>query len=182
LTPKAAAHRYARALFDVALSEKLDLFEIEQRLAAFADLLAQHETLAKVLFNPAVPAPRKQAAVAQLTQTTPMPSALRKLLVLLAERDRLAILPALAEAYRDRLLDHQKIVRAELTTATPLSEERAKTIEQALATATGRRVAVVTRVDPAIVGGLVARVGSTVYDGSVTTQLERMRQRLAESV
>ena len=182
MTRKTAAIRYARALFDVALREKVDLEEIDRHLGGFAELFVRHEALAKVLLNPAVPAPRKRSAVAELTKRSPMPSVVRKLLVLLAERDRLAILPDVVAAYRERLLDHQNVVRAEVTTASPLSDARVKDIEHALAAATGRRVALATRVDPTIVGGLVARVGSTVYDGSLTTQLENMRQRLAESV
>jgi len=85
-------------------------------------------------------------------------------------------------AFRDRLLERQHVVRAEVTTAAPLSAERARHIEQSIAAATGRTVNLSTRVDPSIVGGLVARVGSTVYDGSVTTHLQRMKQRLEESV
>jgi F-type H+-transporting ATPase subunit delta len=182
VTRKTAALRYARALFDVALREKLDLVEVDRHLAAFAELFNRHDALAKVLLNPAVPAPRKRSAVAELTKLSPMPSTVRKLLVLLAERDRLAILPDVVAAYRARLLDYQNVVRAEVITAAPLTDGRVKDIERALAAATGRRVELATRVDPTIVGGLVARVGSTVYDGSLTTQLEKMRQRLAESV
>ena len=124
MTRKTAASRYARALFDVAIRETLDLVEIEQRLAAFGELFTQHDALAKVLLNPAVPAPRKRSAVAELTKLSPMPSAVRKLLVLLAERDRLALLPDLVAAYRERLLEHQNVVRAEVTTAAPLSDDR----------------------------------------------------------
>jgi F-type H+-transporting ATPase subunit delta len=77
-------------------------------------------------------------------------------------------------------LDYQQIVRAEVTTAAPLSAERAAQIEHRLAEATGRRVDVTTSVDPAIIGGIVARIGSTVYDGSVATQLSKIRQRLTQ--
>ena len=182
MTSRTAATRYARALFDVALKEGGDLDAIDAQLAAFADLFTRHETLAKVLLNPAVPAPRKRAAVEQLTTLSRMSPILGKLLVLLAERDRLAILPDLLGSFRERLLDHQQVVRAELTTAEALAPDRAQSIERTLARVTGRRIALSTRIDPSIVGGIVARVGSTVYDGSVTTQLEKMRQRLADRV
>ena len=104
---------------------------------------------------------------------------LTKLLILLAGRDRLVLLPELLETYRARLLEHQNVVRAEVTTASPLAADRAQAIERSLARATGRTVALTTRVAPEIIGGLVARVGSTVFDASVTMQLEKMRQRLA---
>lgn len=179
MTTKTAATRYARALFDVALQEKADLDRAGQDLAAFDDLLERQPTLKKVLLNPAVPVQRKRAAVVELTARAGVVPIVGKLLALLAERDRLIVLPDLVASYRERLLEHQKIVRAELTTATPLDATKAQAIEQRLAHATGRKVRLQTRVDPGIIGGLVARVGSTVYDGSVTRQLERMKQRLA---
>jgi F-type H+-transporting ATPase subunit delta len=74
------------------------------------------------------------------------------------------------------------VVRAELTTALPLAADRAQQIRRSLEHVTGRTVQVSTRVDSSIVGGLVARIGSTVYDASVTSQLERMRRRLTERV
>lgn len=202
MTARTAAHRYARALLDVAVKEAEQavrvpservrgagapsandvLNEIERQLASFVDLFKQHQTLAKVLLNPAVPVPRKRAAVAELTARAKTTSVVSKLLLLLADRDRLVLLPDLLGAYRERLLDYQKVVRVQVTTATPLAADRAKAIERRLAQASGRTVALETKVDPSIIGGVVARVGSTVYDGSVTRQLEKMKQRLAESV
>ena len=107
---------------------------------------------------------------------------LAKLLTLLAERDRLGVLPDLLASYRDRLLDHQHVVRAEITTAVPLSAGRAQEIEARLAQVTGKTVTVSSRVEPGIIGGLVARIGSIVYDASVTRQLEKIRSRLIEGV
>ncbi|OFV94502.1 MAG: ATP synthase F1 subunit delta [Acidobacteria bacterium RIFCSPLOWO2_12_FULL_65_11] len=181
MTSRTAAKRYARALFDVVLKEQGSLPQIEQELAGFVGLLTEHPTLAKVLLNPAVPVPRKRAAVAELTARAQTMPVLAKLLVLLAERDRLALLDDLLAAYRERLHDHQKIVAVEVTTAMALSDEHAQAIERSLAQVTSRTVSLRTKVDASIVGGLVARVGGTVYDGSVTRQLERMRQRLVEN-
>ena len=177
VTSRTAAIRYARALFDVAVKERGDLELVETELAAFARLFDEHPMLGRVLLNPAVPAPRKRAAVAALTAgLLPVVS---KLLVLLAERDRLLLLPDLLSSYRDRLLDHQHVVRAEVTSATPLSKELADGVTKRLAQVTGRRVIVSARVDPSIIGGLVARIGSTVYDASIARQLEKIRNRLA---
>jgi F-type H+-transporting ATPase subunit delta len=181
MTSKTAATRYARALFDVALKEKSDLRQIESDLSSFVDLFSKHPALEKVLLNPAVPVPRKEAAVKELTTRLAIATVLAKVLVLLAGRDRLVLLPELLASYRERLLEHQKVVRAEVTTAVPLGTDRTQAIERGLARLTGRTVALVTKVDPSIIGGLVARVGSTVYDGSVTTQLQKMRQRLVKS-
>ena len=104
----------------------------------------------------------------------------KKLLVLLAESRKLNLMPDLAAAYRERLLNHQNIVRAEVTSAAPLSPEKTKALEDSLSKVTGKKVDLSVSVDPELLGGVVARIGSTVYDGSVKTQLERMRQQLVE--
>ena len=181
MTARTAATRYARSLFDVALKEKVNLDEVEAQVAAFVDLFKQHPLLEKVLLNPAVPTPRKSAAMSELLKHATLAPVVGKLLVLLADRDRLMLLPDLLEAYRLRLMDHQHVVRAEVTTATALSAERAGNIERSLATATGRRVLLSTLVDPAIIGGLVTRIGGTIYDGSLTGQLARMKQKLQQA-
>jgi F-type H+-transporting ATPase subunit delta len=182
MTNRTAANRYARALLDVAVAEQADLGRIEDQLADFAGLFDRFPALARVLLNPAVPVPRKRAAVSELTSRAGIGPVLSKLLVLLAERDRLVLLPDLIAAYRERLLDHLKVVRAEVTTAVPLSGDGGKALERRLAELTGRTVRVSTRVDPAIIGGVVARIGSTIYDGSVVRHLEKIRERLVETV
>ena len=180
VTSKAAAIRYARALFDVATKEQADLQQVETHLAAVANVFSQHPTLAKVLLNPAVPVPRKRAAVEELTARLGTVSMVAKLMALLAGRDRLVVLPDLLASYRSQLLAHQNVVRAEVTTAVPLSSEREREFERRLADVTGKTVTVSAKVDPAIVGGIVTRIGSTVYDASITKQLEKLRSRLVE--
>jgi F-type H+-transporting ATPase subunit delta len=182
VTNKTAAIRYARALLDVAVKEKADLEQIENELSQFADLFTQYPLLEKVLLNPAVPVPRKRAAVTDILAQAKFMPIVSKLLALLADRDRLVLVPDLLSAYRDRLLDFRGVVRAEVTTAAALEQPRADAIQKGLAALTGRTVLLATKVDPAIIGGLIARIGSTVYDGSVTRQLEKMKQRLVESV
>ena len=192
MTNKTAATRYARALLDVAVKEadrgtgapgvSNDLERIEEELAAFVDLFMQHPTLEKVLLNAAIPVGRKQAAVAALTARLKTSSILANLITLLAERDRLVLLPELLSSYRERLLDYQNVVRAEVTTAVALKADRTQAIERGLAQLTGRTVTLATKVNPSIIGGVVARIGSTVYDGSVTMQLQKMKQRLVENV
>ena len=182
MTNKTAATRYARALLDVAVKEQLPLEDIERDIASFADLFTAHPTLVKVLLNPAVPVPRKRAAVTELVALAKVAPVVGKLLALLAERDRLVLLPDLVASYRDRLADHRNVVRAEVTTTTPLALERAQAIQQALSRVTGRTVTLTTRVDAAILGGMVARIDSTVYDGSVTRQLAKIKERLIEAV
>jgi F-type H+-transporting ATPase subunit delta len=78
-------------------------------------------------------------------------------------------------------MDHLKIVRGEVITAMPLPDDKLRAIEQGLARATGRKVVLEAKVDPSIIGGVVTRLGSTVYDGSVTTQLQKMKQALIDA-
>jgi F-type H+-transporting ATPase subunit delta len=178
VTNKTAALRYARALLDVAVREKANLEQIETDLAAFVALFDTYPPLATVLLNPAVPVPRKRSAIDALLARAHFSPILSKLIQLLADRDRLVLLPDLLAAYRDRLMDYRHVVRAEVTTAAPIDAARVQEIQNGLANATGRTVTMATKTDPAIIGGLVARVGSTVYDGSVVRQLERMKERL----
>jgi F-type H+-transporting ATPase subunit delta len=102
-------------------------------------------------------------------------------ILLLASRDRLGILPDLLANYRDRLLDREGVVRAEIATATPVAADRLQRIERGLAAASGKHVTMTTRVVPSIIGGIVARVGSTVYDGSIATQLKKMKEAMTGS-
>jgi F-type H+-transporting ATPase subunit delta len=103
---------------------------------------------------------------------------LQKTLQLLASRDRLVLLPDLAEAYRSRLMDHLNVVRASVTSAVPLAADKAQQIQNELEKLTGRTVVMTAATDPAIIGGVVTQIGSTVYDGSIRRQLEKVRERL----
>jgi len=179
MTNRTAATRYARALLEVAIKEKADLDQVEGELSSIVDLFTQHPELAKVLLNPVVPVPRKRAAMDALTSRAKLLPMVSKLLGLLAERDRLVLLPDLLGAYRDRLLDHRNVIRAEITTTTALPAERVKAVEASLARATGRTVTLSAKVDPQIIGGAVTRIGSTIYDGSITRQLQRMKDKLS---
>jgi len=179
VTSRGAATRYARALFDVALAEGKDLLQTQKDLDDFARLVTGNESLLRVLTNPAIPAARKRGVVELLVaRAGSLQPAVVKLLLMLAERDRLVILPELAQAFDARLMDHQKVVKAQIVTAVALPPDRVTALTDGLKRATGRDVQIETRVDATIIGGAVARIGSTVYDGSITRQLERMRETL----
>lgn len=182
MTSGAAAGRYARALFDVVQREGGNLEQSERDLRQFVDLFAQHPALQSTFSNPAIPASKKQAlAKALIERAGGISPIVAKMILLLAERDRLTILPDVARIYGDRLMDHLQVIRGEVTTATELSPEKVRSLEQGLAQATGRKVILESRVDPSIIGGVVTRLGSTVYDGSITTQLQKLKQALIEA-
>jgi F-type H+-transporting ATPase subunit delta len=177
MSTRASAARYARALFDIAITES-NPEQAATELDQFAALLQSHPDLQKVLLNPAVPAANKRAVMQQLMERMQPSSPVRKLLLLLADRDRLDLFADMRDVYGERLREHLKVIQAEITTAAPLPQEHAARLQQRLAAATGRTVTMTTKVDPQIIGGVVTRIGSTVYDGSVATQLAAMRQRL----
>lgn len=184
MTNLSIARRYACALLDVAIAEG-DPVEIGRQLAEVTAMIDGHGELRRALVNPAVPTLRKRAAVSALVAAldgsgTALHAPVEKLLLLLADRDRFGLLGELRDAYAERVLAHQEIVRASVTTAAPLSTDRAKALQDGLSRATGKHVTLDRQVDPAILGGVVARIGSMVYDGSVTRQLERLKRTLVE--
>jgi len=181
MTTRTSATRYARALLDVLLKESVPQRGAED-LATVAALLQQFPELQRAFTNPAIPAARKRALVNELLPKLALSAPVGKLLLMLAERDRLVLLPDLIEVYQERLEDLQQVVRAEVTTAQPIAPERLSSLQQRLAGATGRTVKVTTKVDPSIIGGVRAQIGGTVYDGSIATQLEAFRQKLEGAV
>jgi F-type H+-transporting ATPase subunit delta len=125
-----------------------------------------------------VQATAKRNLVSELASRLSLSAPLTKLLLMLADRDRLALVPDLHEVYQERLREHQQILQAEVTTAAPLDDQHTAALRSRLQAATGRQIMLTTKVDPSLIGGLVARIGSTVYDGSVSAQLAKMRERL----
>ncbi len=181
MTTRTSATRYARALLDVLLKEST-AEQGAQDLAEVTALLQQFPDLQRAFNNPAIPAARKRALIQELLPKLALSAPTSKLLLMLAERDRLALLVDIAAVYQERLEELQQVVRAEVTTAEPINADRLATLQQRLARATGRTVTVTTKVDPSIIGGVKAQIGSTVFDGSIATQLETFRQKLESAV
>ena len=179
MTSRTAAARYARAVLDVATKESADLDAIARELDEFIAFITQQPALAGLMLNPAVPAPRKRAAMEQITKISGV------------DADRLE---AADPARRSRppgpaqgcLGDLPRFPRRSAEHGARRGDERGaaartnafRPIEQRLATVTGKRVSMTTRVDKDIIGGVVARVGSTIYDASIATQLKKIRERL----
>ena len=179
MSDRSVARRYAAALFDVAgRAGRSDRAGGE--LASLLQTIDGHAELRQVLETPAVPAHVKKEIVSKLLAAAGgFSDEVTRLATMLAERDRLSALRDVHAAYQERLLEEQKIVPADVITASPLSDASRAALTRALGQATGRQVMLNERVDPAIVGGVIARVGSMVFDGSITRQLERLRQKLA---
>ena len=177
---KTSANRYAKALFDVALEEKADLAQVARDLEATAEMLKTSPDLLLNLSRGSVTDVQRQSLMEAIAKSMSLSAPVTKMLVLLATSGKMSLIPELLAAYRERLLSHQNIVRADVTSAVPLSPEKTKALEESLAKVTGKKVEISLSVDPELLGGVVARIGSTVYDGSVKTQLTKMRQELVK--
>jgi F-type H+-transporting ATPase subunit delta len=177
---RTSANRYARALFDVALQEKADLAKIDQDLRATADLLAGNQELSLAAVRAGIPDAARQGLMEAIADKLGVAPQVKKTIVVLTNARKLNLLPDLALAFGERLLAHQNVVRADVTSAVALSPEKTKALEESLSKVTGKKVEITASVDPSLLGGVVARIGSTVYDGSVRTQLAQMRQELVK--
>lgn len=177
MASRASARRYARALFDV-VSKSGDVDAALAELKALGDVIVNHEGLRQALTSPGVPLGAKQNVMRDLLALQPISRVVARLLTLVVENDDVNELEMIVEAFEQRVLDLHHVVRAEVTSAVPLPAEKLQAIEASLAAAAGSRVVITPKVDPAILGGVVAKVGSRVYDGSVARHLARIRARL----
>jgi len=175
---RSVGRQYAHALYQVA-DHAQAVEAVGRDLAAFADLVDGHEQLRSVLETPMVVPRKKRALVSALVAALPeIRVEVARLLELMAERNRLMLLSEVRDAYRQREMEAHRMVAAEVVTAEPLDEAHRARLADVLGQATGRTVTISDRVDPSIVGGVVARVGSHVFDGSIVRQVERMREAL----
>lgn len=179
MSVRTSATRYAKALLDVALQES-DANQIERDLTSIVSAMEQTSELRRAMVSRGVPVTVRANVIRAVAEQVGAASPLVKLLNMLAEKGRLELLPVLLDVYRERLLAHGNIVRAHVTSATPLTPENTRGLEQSLAKLTGKQVQIETTVDPSLIGGVVAKIGSTVYDGSVRTQLVKIKEQLVE--
>ena len=173
--PTSAARRYAEAVMEIARRDgTLDAWLLDLRTAAAT---VSHPDAVRTVDNPAVPLAARREILAALLGDRISSSALN-LVLLLGERGRLAVLPALTREYA-RLLDRERgVVAATVTTAMPLSADELAAITDRLRAMTGSEVDVTTQVDPALIGGLTVRVGDRLIDASVRGRLVRLRDSL----
>jgi F-type H+-transporting ATPase subunit delta len=174
------ARRYARALLSLGLEEGRHE-QLGDELAAVARALNDSRELGFMLQNPGYSQTQRKSVVDTLATALKLSPVLVNFLRLLVDRQRIADLPLIARSY-SALLDSQVgRVRATVTAAQPLSPEDVKKLREAMAQLTGRSIVLEARTDPRILGGLVAQVGATEYDGSLKTQLEKLRNELKQA-
>jgi F-type H+-transporting ATPase subunit delta len=175
---KSLADRYAAALADVALAENA-ADTIRRELADFMALLHEAPQLGTLLSSPAVPRAGKRAVAEALVQRLGGSHILRNFLCVVLDHRRTRLLPEI-QAALDRQLDERLgLTRAEVTSAHELPQGDQAELQKVLQRLTGRRVEAEYRLDPELIAGTVVRIGSTIYDGSVRTRIEKLRHQLA---
>jgi F-type H+-transporting ATPase subunit delta len=175
----AIARRYAGAIFDIALKQNtLDrtLADVQEIAALFA-----HRKLAFLLREPNIPTQRKETAIRQALASRVLPTSLN-LALLIVQRDLVDLMQNVARELNQLVLNYKNEAVAQVITAKPMDEKQKSLVKQALERMTGKTILMETRVQPDILGGVVARVGDQVIDGSVERRLKLLQQQLLTDV
>jgi F-type H+-transporting ATPase subunit delta len=181
MTLSAVATRYARALADVVTASASTLHPdtVVSELRAFEEALQSSAELRNALMSPSVPASRKRAVVGRIADTLQFSRISRNLLFVLIDHRRLPSLPAVVHSFEMIVDQRLGFARAEVASARELTEAQRTALNAELERLTGKRIRMRFAVDESLIGGVVARIGSTVYDGSVRGQLSSIGRRLS---
>jgi F-type H+-transporting ATPase subunit delta len=172
------ARRYAAALADVAI-ERREEREVQNELEQWSSMIEANPQLKQVLANPTVAYDQKRTVLEELISRTRVRETTASFLRVLLKNQRLSQLREVVARFGHVLDERGGVVAANVTTARPIPEELKNTLHETLAAATGRKVRLSFTTDETIIGGMVARIGSTIYDGSVQSHLERLSEGLA---
>jgi F-type H+-transporting ATPase subunit delta len=174
------ARRYAQAVMDLGVEEgRLD--RIVRDFETVADAWATSAELRNAIENPLVPNATKRAVVHELTDQIGASPTTEKALLLLVDRHRMRVLPHLARELQELADGREGVVRAEVTTAVPISDAYFGRLQTQLERFTGKRVVLDRKIDPSLVGGVVTRIGDRVIDGSLRTRLDSLRDAISPS-
>jgi F-type H+-transporting ATPase subunit delta len=177
MSVQTVARRYASALADVVL-QRGEAREVQQELRAWADMLRSNMNLREVFANPTIGLDQKRAVLKRLLEIAkPRPTTSNFLKVLL-ENQRITELDEINRKFAEALDDRAGVVAARVTTARPVAADTKQTVEAKLRSLTGKNVRVEFDTDSDIIGGIVSRIGSTIYDGSVRNQLEQIKEKM----
>ena len=184
---RALARRYSRALAEVLFDAKLTgvkkakaVQQTKEQLTTLATLLEDHAGLRNSLTSPALSLTKKLAIIDALRKTLKWGSTLRNFVAVLTENRRLGELDAIVESFDEEVYARLGIVPVEITSAVELKTSQKKELEKRLADLTGSDVELRYQKDEDILGGVVARMGSTIYNGSLRAQLQRLEAQLAK--
>ena len=167
------ARRYATALAEVAVERKEETI-VQSEIDSWALLIEDNSLLREVLSNPTIPYDQKRTVLEELISRTKVVETTASFLRVLLKNQRLAQLKYVAERFGHVLDDRRGVVAAKVTTARPLSEDLKAALLKTMLFVAGRNVRLSFTTDEAIIGGVVTQIGSTIFDGSVQGQLERL--------
>lgn len=173
----AVARRWARAIFELG-KELNAVARLSADMGAFAALYEGNAELSSVLTNPLVPEPAREAVIVDIATRMSLSDTAKATLRLLAKKRRLGAVPLIARQLSRLSDEDQNILRAEVTTAGPASDDYLNKLKAELEKATGKKVTISHKVDKSLIGGVVTRVGDRVIDGSVKTRLQNFRETL----
>jgi F-type H+-transporting ATPase subunit delta len=176
----AVVNRYANALADVVLSPDSGVQPPQaiEQLRAFDDMVASSSDLRSVLASPAIPVARKRAIIKELAAKMGFATVMRNFVLVVNDHRRAAALAQIVDAFETIIDERLGFVRAEVRSATELDHNQQSELSGRLGQLAGAPVRIRFAVDPDLIGGVTARIGSTVYDGSVRGRLAGMRMRL----
>ena len=174
---------YARAFADVVMktSSRLDPAAVLQELRTIEALLEESDQLRRVLENPSIPGDRKRAVLDAITKRLGTTRQVRNFIAVLTDHRRLPLFSEILQQLEQELNDRQGFAEAKVSTARPLTDAEKKMLEAEITRLTGKKVRARYGQDASLLGGAVVQVGSTIYDGSVDGQLNRIREQLVET-
>jgi F-type H+-transporting ATPase subunit delta len=172
------ASTYARAFADVVFSAHLDANRAVGGLRRIATLLEESQDLRRVWENPAVPAEQKRKLLDAIVQREGIEHHVRNLVAVLIDHRRVQFLGRIVEQVKKELDARMGFAEAQITSARELGDAEKRSLESQIEKATGKKVRAHFRLDASLLGGAVVRVGSTIYDGSVKGQLEKIREAI----
>ena|SRR3984893_9730680 len=172
------ASTYARAFADVVLSAHLDASRAVGGLREIARLLSENAILKRVWENPAVPAEQKRGVLDAIVQREGIDKPVRNLVAVLIDHRRVRFLPRIIEQLEKELDSRLGFAEAQISSVRELADAEKQALEAQVAKTTGKKVRAQYALDSSLLGGAVVRVGSTIYDGSVKGQLEKIREAI----
>ena len=173
------AERYATALFELALDGN-QIKTVETDLDSFAGLVRDSGDLKRLVTSPVFSAEEQARAITAILERAGISGLVGNLIKVAATNRRLFVVPDVITAFRRLVAKHRGEVSAEVTSAEPLSAKHVAALKEALKASLGKDVALETKVDPALIGGLIVKVGSRMLDGSLRTKLNSLKLAMKE--